>query len=108
MPTPNLSPLRWLLALLLTLSLFPAFAAGPAGLAENPEADALTKTLIERRLSRDDLANFHRVEVSVSDGVATLRGTARTRQTRDALLSEVAKVSGVLAVQDKIEVEPTP
>lgn len=97
-----------LLAFLFALAVFPAAAAGPADLADNPEADALTKTLIERRLTRDDLVNFHRVEVSVSDGVAALRGTARTRQTRDALLSEVAKVSGVLAVQDKIEVEPTP
>ena len=108
MPAISLPVARLLLAFLLTLAVFPAVAASPAGGPENPEADALTKTLIERRLSRDDLANFHRVEVTVVDGVATLRGTARTRQARDALLSEVAKVSGVMAVQDKIEVEPKP
>lgn len=106
MPTINLQ--RWLLAFLLALAVFPAFAAGPSALLDNPEADALTEALVRRRLAAEDLVNFHRVEISVSHGVATLRGTARTRQSRDALLSEVAKVSGVLAVQDKIEVEPTP
>lgn len=106
MPTLNLP--RWLLAFLLALTAFLAFAAGPAALPDNPDADALTEALVRRRLAADDLVNFHRVEVSVVDGVATLRGTARTRQTRDALLSEVAKVFGVLAVQDKIEIEPTP
>lgn len=106
MPTFYLA--RLLLALFLALAVFPAFAAGPAALPDNPEADALTEALVRRRLAADDLVNFHRVEVNVVDGVATLRGTARTRQTRDALLSEVAKVFGVLAVQDKIEIEPTP
>lgn len=106
MPTVYLA--RLLLAFLLALAVFPAVAAAPAALRDNPEADALTEALVRRRLAANDLVNFHRVEVSVVDGVATLRGTARTRQTRDALLREVAKVSGVLAVQDKVEVEPTP
>ncbi|TDR46550.1 BON domain-containing protein [Tahibacter aquaticus] len=106
MPTLNLP--RWLLALFLALTVFPAAAAGPADLADNPEADALTEALVRRRLAADDLVNFHRIEVQVSDGVVSLRGTARTRQTRDAVLREVGKVSGVVSVLDKIEVEPTP
>lgn len=106
MPTFYLA--RLLLAFLLALAVFPAFAAGPAGLSENPEADALTEALVRRRLAADDLVNFHRIEVHVNDGVVSLRGAARTRQTRDAVVREVEKVSGVVSVLDKIEVEPTP
>ena len=51
---------------------------------------------------------YHRVEVSIADGVATLTGTARTRQARDAVVREVGKVRGVTSVKDRIEVEPTP
>ncbi|MBL8297783.1 MAG: BON domain-containing protein [Rhodanobacteraceae bacterium] len=106
MPTFKLS--RFFPALFLSLSLAPAFAAEKANRPESPEADALTKALIERRLSQDDLALYHRLDVAVLDGVAMLRGTARTRQARDAILREVEKVAGVLAVQNAIEIEPAP
>jgi len=110
MPNACLSPLRWFPAILLFLAVagFPAFAAGPTGLPESLEADGLTEALVRRRLAAQDLVNFHRIEVQVRDGVVSLRGTARTRQTRDAVLREVEKISGVVSVLDTIEVQPTP
>lgn len=108
MLTAHLSPLRWFLALFLGLVVSPAFAANPAERPGNPEADELTEALVRGRLAAEDLVNFHRIEVEVSDGVVSLRGTARTRQTREAVLREVEKVSGVVSVLDTIEVEPTP
>lgn len=106
MQTSNLA--RWFLAFLFGLSLFPAFAANPAERPENPEADELTEALVRGRLAADDLAPYHRIDVRVVAGVATVRGTARTRQAHNAILREVEKVSGVLAVRDHIEVQPNP
>jgi osmotically-inducible protein OsmY len=108
MPTPNLSPRRWLLALLLTISLFPAFAAKPLETTETAEADAQTAALVVRRLARDDLELYHRIDVQVVDGRAILTGSVRTRQGLDAIVKEVGKVPGVLAVEQHVKVEPTP
>lgn len=106
MPTLDLP--RWLLAFLLALTAFPAFAAGPAALPDNPDADALTEALVRRRLAQDDLAPFHRLEVSVHEGVAMLTGTVRTKNTLDAVVKEVGKVAGVDRVDERVKVEPNP
>lgn len=108
MPTAHLSPLRRFVALFLALVLSPVFAANPAERPGNPEADELTEALVRGRLAAEDLVNYHRIEVQVRYGVVSLRGTARTRQTRDAVLREVEKISGVVSVLDTIEVQPTP
>ena len=89
-------------------NLQPVLASSLVDSAADADADALTEALVRHRLAADDLASFHRIEVQVSDGVVSLRGTARTRQSRDAIVREVGKISGVVSVLDKIEVEPTP
>lgn len=106
MPTFYLA--RLLLAFLLALTAFPAFTAGPAALPDNAEADALTEALVRRRLSQDDLAPYHRLEVAVRDGVATLTGSVRTKPTLDAVVKEVGKVAGVNRVDERVKVEPNP
>ncbi|OJY98366.1 MAG: hypothetical protein BGP24_11115 [Lysobacterales bacterium 69-70] len=108
MPTPSLPVARLLFALFLALTLFPAFAAKLLDETESLDADAQATALVVRRLAGDDLAPFHRVEAKVADGIATLTGTARTRQARDAIVSEVRKIAGVSSVQDRIEVQPAP
>ncbi|MDC8010968.1 BON domain-containing protein [Tahibacter soli] len=108
MQTTHSSPLRWLVALLLTLSLFPAFAAKPLDETESLDADAQTAALVVRRLARDDLEAYHRIDVKVVDGRAVLTGTARTRQGLDAIVREVGKVPGVRSVEEHVKVEPTP
>ncbi len=108
MQTAHISQLRWLLALLLALSLFPAFAAKPLDEAETADADAQTAALVVRRLARDDLEAYHRIDVKVSGGRVVLTGSARTRQGLDAILREVGKVPGVVAVEERVKVEPTP
>lgn len=86
----------------------PALARSPSDSAADSDADALTETMVRRRLSQDDLAPYHRIDVVVRDGVATLTGSARTKTTLDAALREVEKVSGVLLVQSRVKVEPNP
>jgi osmotically-inducible protein OsmY len=86
----------------------PVLARNPADAAADADADALTEALARRRLTQDDLAPFHRLDVSVHEGVATLTGTVRTKNTLDAVLREVGKVSGVEQVRDRVKVEPNP
>lgn len=108
MPISHLSPRRWLLSLFLTLSVLPASASNPVDAMAGADADALTEALARRRLAQDDLAPYHRLDVSVHEGVATLTGTVRTKNTLDAVLRELEKVSGVERVQDRVKVEPNP
>lgn len=106
MPTLNIA--RWLFAACLALNLTPVSAVSLADLAADADADALTEALVRRRLSQDDLAPYHRLEVAVRDGVATLTGSVRTRSTLDAVVKEVGKVAGVDRVDDRVKVEPNP
>ncbi|PZQ52007.1 MAG: hypothetical protein DI570_24700 [Phenylobacterium zucineum] len=99
---------RALLAATLALSAVPGFAAGPADLMASADDDALAEALVRRRLSQDDLAPYHRLEVVVRDGVATLTGSVRTKSTLDAVVTEVGKVAGVDRVDDRVKVEPNP
>lgn len=99
---------RWLLAASLALSVLPASAAPPANLMADADADALTEALVRRRLSQDDLAPYHRLDVFVHEGVATLTGSVRTRSTLDAVLREVGKISGVEQVEERVKVDPSP
>jgi osmotically-inducible protein OsmY len=99
---------RALLAATLALSAVPGFAAGPADLMAAADDDALAEALVRRRLSQDDLAPYHRLEVVVRDGVATLTGSVRTKSTLDAVVTEVGKVAGVDRVDDRVKVEPNP
>lgn len=108
MPISRLSPLRWLVALFLALNALPALAANPVDAMADADEDALAEALARRRLAQDDLAPFHRLDVSVHEGVATLTGTVRTKNTLDAVLREVGKVSGVEQVRDRVKVEPNP
>lgn len=108
MQTFAFSAVRLLLAVFLAAVFFPAGVAAQGNPADSRSTDELTEALARRRLAADDLMPYHRVEVSIADGVATLTGTARTRQARDAVVREVGKVSGVTSVKDRIEVEPNP
>lgn len=108
MQTFAFSAVRLFLAVFLAAVFFPAGAAAQGNPADGRSTDELTEALARRRLAADDLMPYHRVEVSIVDGVATLTGTARTRQARDAIVSEVRKIAGVSSVQDRIEVQPTP
>jgi osmotically-inducible protein OsmY len=99
---------RWLFAACLALSLTPACAASLADLAADADADAITEALVRRRLGQNDLAPYHRLEVTVRDGVAALTGSVRTKSTFDAVVREVGKVAGVDRVDDRVKVEPTP
>lgn len=105
---PTLNFVRWLFAACLALNLSPVSAVSLADLAADADADALTEALVRRRLSQDDLAPYHRLEVVVRDGVATLTGSVRTRSTLDAVVKEVGKVAGVDRVDDRVKVEPNP
>lgn len=108
MPTSHLSPLRWLLSLFLVSSVLPAVAANSADAMADADTDALTEALARRRLAQEDLAPYHRLDVSIYEGVATLTGSVRTKTTRDAVLREVGKVAGVERVEDRVKVEPNP
>lgn len=99
---------RWLFAACLALNLSPVSAVSLADLAADADADALTEALVRRRLSQDDLSPYHRLDVAVGDGVVTLRGTVRTKNTLEAVLREVGKVAGVERVEDRVKVEPNP
>lgn len=99
---------RWLFAGCLALSVLPARAAPPADPMVDANADALTEALVRRRLSQDDLAPYHRLDVAVHDGVAVLTGTVRTKNTLDAVLREIEQVAGVERVQNNVKVEPNP
>ena len=108
MPTLSLPVARLLLAFFLALTLFPAFAAKPLDETESLDADAQTAALVVRRLARDDLEAYHRIDVKVVNGRAVLTGSVRTRQGLDAIVKEVGKVPGVRAVEAHVKVEPTP
>lgn len=86
----------------------PVLARTPADAAADADTDALTEALARRRLAQDDLAPYHRLEIAVRDGVATLTGSVRTKTTRDAVLREVGEVAGVERVDDRVKVEPNP
>lgn len=105
---PTLNFVRWLFAACLALNLTPVSAVSLADLAADADADALTEALVRRRLSQDDLAPYHRLEVAVRDGVAMLTGSVRTKSTLDAVVKEVGKVAGVDRVEERVKVEPNP
>lgn len=107
---PKTSLIRVLVVLLAAAaaSVQPVLARDPADAVADSDADALTETLVRRRLSQDDLAPYHRMDVAVRDGVVTLTGSVRTKTALDAALREVEKVSGVLLVQSRVKVEPSP
>lgn len=68
------------------------------------DADASMEDRIEYRLETNDVTRKYDIDVEVDRGVATLSGeVANERQKTQAI--ELAKVDGVVRIEDKIEVD---
>jgi osmotically-inducible protein OsmY len=84
------------------------WVATPLGAANSPENldDADIKAAIESQILADEMAPFHSIDVTVTDGIATLAGSVDTiaEGRRAVMLSEAIK--GVRSVVDRLEVTP--
>lgn len=94
------------IAFLTTAILFAA-ASVPA-FANTEASDAVAASAISTRYAQDDTAPYIHADVAVSNGVATISGSARTRFARDAAVRLASETPGVSAVVSKIRVEPNP
>ncbi len=71
----------------------------------NADPDKLRKS-IEQALERRAEREADKIEVSVRDGVVTLKGRARTWPERKAILGAVSHAPGVRDVRDQLFVRP--
>lgn len=95
-----------IVTLLLTaaLSVSSAFASP---VVVDVEADTATANAIDARFHADDLIAYVDVDVRVKNGIATLRGTARTREAKAAALREARAIPGVSDIVSQIAVRPS-
>lgn len=96
---------------LAALTLAPALAGAQATApAKTPSAqkvdDSTLDSRIEKRLKADASLKADDIDVSVDNGVVTLTGTVHSRAQKDHA-AQLAKVTGVTRVENKLEVETT-
>ena len=86
--------------LLIVLSSFPAFT-------QDAKSDDKIHDLVLVRLAGDQLVGgAGRIEVSVSNGVVTLKGRTETDKQKARAERLAKKVKGVKSVDNQIKVEP--
>lgn len=79
--------------------------ADAAGKAEREVSDAALETRVKLRLLDSLGLGGFKIEVEASEGVVSLRGTARSREHRQIAKAEAAKVPGVRRVIDLLQVK---
>ena len=92
----------WIAAIALgALTVAPAASAQTSTAAKN---DSAIKSRVEARLNGVEALKDEHINVSVDNGVVTLKGDVRTAADRERA-AELAKVPGVTSVENKLEVE---
>ena len=92
----------WIAAVALgALTVAPAASAQTSTAAKN---DSAIKSRIEARLNGVESLKAEHINVSVDNGVVTLKGDVATAADRERA-AELAKVPGVTSVENKLEVE---
>ena len=92
----------WIAAIALgALTVAPAASAQTSTTANN---DSAIKSRVEARLNSVESLKAEHINVSVENGVVTLKGDVRTAADRERA-AELAKVPGVTTVENKLEVE---
>jgi hyperosmotically inducible protein len=92
----------WIAAIALgALTVAPAASAQTSTAANN---DSAIKSRVEARLNSVESLKAEHINVSVDNGVVTLKGDVRTAADRERA-AELAKVAGVTTVENKLEVE---
>lgn len=82
----------------------PRNAPAPVVTADRDDMNDTLEDRIEFRLETNDVTRKYDIDVEVENGVATLTGEVATeRQKAQAL--EMAKVDGVVRIEDRIEVD---
>ena len=95
---------KWIAALALgALTVAPAASAQTSTAAKAD--DSAIKTRVEARLKTADALKDDHINVSVENGVVTLKGKVHSAAQSDRA-AELAKVAGVTNVENKLEVEP--
>jgi hyperosmotically inducible periplasmic protein len=93
---------NWIAALALgALTVAPAASAQTSTAAKN---DSAIKSRVEARLNTVDSLKDEHINVSVDNGIVTLKGDVKTAADRERA-AELAKVPGVTTVENKLEVE---
>lgn len=91
-----------------TLPLLGVILAGALGLAPvisaDQASDAAIKAKVEQKLQSEDLTNGTGPFVEVKDGLVTLTGKTKNLYAKNRSAAEAMKVSGVTAVEDRLEV----
>lgn len=82
----------------------PAPKPAPAAPAPKENADAALAKNIKAALVADPAVNALEIDVVVSDGVATLYGTAASQKLRQLAATVAAAVPGVKSVNNKLAV----
>jgi hyperosmotically inducible protein len=73
---------------------------------EKLATDALLTTAVKAKLIAVDPDSTASLGVSVSDGVATLRGAVRSPHARTVTVAAARSVTGIRAVRDELRVDP--
>jgi osmotically-inducible protein OsmY len=79
-------------------------AAAPLPIATEPAKPNLDKELAQRVSRAIEEAKLHGIDVVATDGVVTLWGATPTAKQRERAAQAAAKVPGVKAVDNKLEV----
>src|SRR5579863_6512753 len=83
------------------------FAAAAAAFADDSKADDKIHDLVMVRLAGDQLVGgAGRIEVSVANGVVTLKGRTESDKQKSRAEHLAKKVKGVKSVDNQIVVEP--
>jgi hypothetical protein len=82
----------------------PAPKPAPEALAPKENADAALAKKIKAALVADPAVNALEIDVVVSDGVATLYGTAASQKLRQLVTNVAAAVPGVKSVNNRLAV----
>lgn len=95
-------------ALALVLSLTPAVAVSATQTAGDPSdlADSEVQNAVERELWVDTSVPAHRIDVNVTEGVATLSGSVDNVLAKDRATTLAGSTKGVRSVVNRIEVTP--
>lgn len=77
----------------------------PTPMVDMEDEEYSLEDRIEFRLETHDMTRKYDIDVDVDEGVVTLSGDVATEQQKTRAL-ELAKVDGVLRIEDQIEVDP--
>jgi osmotically-inducible protein OsmY len=83
-------------------------AAAPLAAVDSPVSldDADIQGAIESEILADEIVPFHPIDISVSDGIATLAGSVDTIAERRRAVALTETIKGVRSVVDRLDVEP--